>query len=235
MEKKNFTLVELLVVIAIIAILASMLMPALGSARDKGRQILCLSNEKTIGCAFGLYADDYDDWFPRTTGDVGGGPWPTIQFFDYWLAYIMLYTGDVTEENATASWGSTTYPPPGVFDCPANPNTKGNASRATNYAYNVEVAWTFCQTNGIGKPRSWSRTTIIPIVADAGSIGLTAGLNQEIFQAGWGNRDNGGTWHNKGHNAVFIDGHAQYGKPEPGTLLMPNEYFPQWYLWYGTW
>ena len=56
--KKQFTLIELLVVIAIIAILAAILLPALGKARDKAKTSGCISNLKTLNTAVLLYSEE---------------------------------------------------------------------------------------------------------------------------------------------------------------------------------
>lgn len=61
--KRNFTLIELLVVISIIAILAGMLLPALGRARDKAKFSNCMSNEKQLSTAMFMYIQDYNGYF----------------------------------------------------------------------------------------------------------------------------------------------------------------------------
>ena len=63
-ERRGFTLIELLVVIAIIAILAAILFPVFAQAREKARQIACLSHAKQIGTATMMYTQDYDEMYP---------------------------------------------------------------------------------------------------------------------------------------------------------------------------
>jgi len=71
--RRGFTLIELLVVIAIIAILASILFPVFGRARENARRTSCLSNNKNLGLAFMQYTQDYDERYPNLSGNNGAG------------------------------------------------------------------------------------------------------------------------------------------------------------------
>jgi prepilin-type N-terminal cleavage/methylation domain-containing protein len=117
-QKRGFTLIELLVVIAIIAILAAILFPVFAKAREKARQISCVSNMKQIGLGILQYCQDSDELMPTKGFDIPNGNPSGGDAYVSWenivAPYIKNGGGVYTGNGDTGNAG-------GVFACPDNP------------------------------------------------------------------------------------------------------------------
>jgi prepilin-type N-terminal cleavage/methylation domain-containing protein/prepilin-type processing-associated H-X9-DG protein len=128
MSKKGFTLIELLVVIAIIAILAAILFPVFARARGKARQTSCLSNEKQLGLAFMMYADDYDETYPMSYYYQNGAN--SSNGYVQWSGLISPYVKNwglfVCPEHKVKGWAPTCFTTPPIYPPPGQTPLNGS-------------------------------------------------------------------------------------------------------------
>ncbi len=206
-RKKTFTLIELLVVIAIIAILASMLLPALNKARDKAKEIKCAANLKQIGSSAIMYTNDYNDYLP------GNKRYP---------AGIIVYFGGSSTAGTSASEEKMVYYKGKGLLCPSD--TKPGSYKSLPY-------WDF--KNSYGWNYNYTASNDNKCLSDANGWGIK--LTQvkspgRMLMVG----DNGATeydpnsasyagiiWyapsknrvsirHRMGSNFVFVAGHVKH-------------------------
>ncbi|MFA6293422.1 MAG: type II secretion system protein [Victivallales bacterium] len=191
-----FTLIELLVVIAIIAILASMLLPALTSAKLAAKKSACVGNLKQFGMSLNLYADDYNDYFPV---DLGGNP-PISNESGYWYNEL-----DVS--------GILTRKTQGGMNCPAN-EYQPYSSSGVKYIYGrlagthrnaANTAYERHKRMQLKKPDEFLH--LADVRANIGS-GATWRCNYYIFQSGVPVDVDIDYWSHKGANVLFTDGHV---------------------------
>jgi len=103
--RKAFTLIELLVVISSIAVLAALLLPALKTAKDRSKNVICVNNERQMGAALNSFLADNDDWYPYVSPTAANGKASRL-----WHWQLGSYVGGTNSIKAAQ-----------LFYCPANP------------------------------------------------------------------------------------------------------------------
>jgi prepilin-type N-terminal cleavage/methylation domain-containing protein/prepilin-type processing-associated H-X9-DG protein len=212
--RRGFTLIELLVVIAIIAVLAALLLPALGKAKQKAWTTSCTSNLHQVGLAMRMFADDNDEYYPKSGrsiywGSVDAAP-PVGSGQAGWAEQIAPYLGNTNALNC-----------PGNVQLPANyqgPFDYFNGCRAAFVAAGGQFA-------AVKGPRILFPTAFV-LCGD--TVGTVAGGVGWQFDPKDADKDDytsncvGGAgdpaltqhWqiHNKGQNILFADGHGKWYK-----------------------
>lgn len=203
----SFTLVELLVVVAIISILAALLAPSLKSAREKAREVQCMSNIRQIGIAMRVYAGAYSGWMIPYIGGNAQSQW--ARALDcYSRGQPVVFSGGL--------------PTPSMWNCPANPaDTNANGTlngRMLSYAAN-EYVWSLVSDTSAGWDGDYTRAKRVLLIEYRKGFRDGNGHLAEkpaywvITKDGWVTIENGyrGFYgHRMGMNVLFCDLHAEW-------------------------
>jgi len=185
-RKKGFTLIELLVVIAIIALLLSILTPALNSVKERGRRVVCMSNLKQLSLANIMYAQLYNGRFVplEDNSNIDGGGYDIIlpngevftpQYGVWCLNKTFIKLLDQTgTDNVGYNIGSGLgfyYGLPRKFRCPSYPSKKASVSMATTGGSNVlQTSYGINETDIWLAPPGAARDAMIEIILEKGPL-----------------------------------------------------------------